>query len=125
MATGDRCETGCCRDAQGVVLAREMLQRHGYRVLLARDGAEAVALCHGHRGDIGLLVTDVVMPGMGGAESAELIRQLRPAIKVLFMSGYADRAVTQHQVLDADAPYLQKGFTPALLARKVREALDG
>ena len=106
-------------------LAREILQRQGYNVLLARDGAEAVALCHGHRGGIELMVSDVVMPGMGGAESAELIRRLRPAIKVLFMSGYADRAVTEHRVLDADTPYLQKPFTPALLARKVREALDG
>jgi two-component system cell cycle sensor histidine kinase/response regulator CckA len=113
-------------DEDGVrKLARDVLVRYGYHVLLARDGAQAVALCHGHRGDIHLMVTDVVMPGMGGVESAELITQLRPGIKVLFMSGYADRAVTEHRVLDPGARYLQKPFTPAVLARKVREALDG
>lgn len=71
------------------------------------------------------MVTDVVMPGMGGGESAMLIRRLRPGMKVLFMSGYADRAVTEHRVLDPDTPYLQKPFTPAVLARKVRDVLDG
>ena len=106
-------------------LARGILQRSGYHVLQARDGAEAVALCHGHRGDIHLMVTDVVMPGMGGPESAELIRQLRPGMKVLFMSGYADRVVTEHRALYPRAPYLQKPFTPGALAQKVREALDG
>ena len=113
-------------DEEGVRrLARGILERYGYHVLQARDGAEAVALCHGHRGEIDLMVTDVVMPGMGGGESAELIRRLRPGMKVLFMSGYADRAVTEHRVLDTDTPYLQKPFTPAVLARKVREVLDG
>jgi CheY-like chemotaxis protein len=113
-------------DEEGVRrLARGILERYGYHVLLARDGAEAVALCHGHRGEIHLMVTDVIMPGMGGAESAELIQHMRPEMKVLFMSGYADRAVTQHLVLDADTPYLQKPFTPAVLARKVRDVLDG
>jgi PAS domain S-box-containing protein len=112
-------------DEEGVRrLTRGILERYGYHVLQARDGAEAVALCHGHRGDIHLMVTDVVMPGMGGPESAELIRQLRPGMKVLFMSGYADRAVTEHRVLGPDTPYLQKPFTPAVLARKVREVLD-
>jgi len=106
-------------------LTRSILERYGYHVLQARDGAEAVALCHGHRGEIHLMLTDVVMPGMGGGESAELIRQLRPGMKVLFMSGYADRAVTEHRVLGADTPYLQKPFTPAVLARKVRDVLDG
>jgi CheY-like chemotaxis protein len=106
-------------------LAQGILKRYGYTVLQARDGAEAVAVCNGHRGEIHLMVTDVVMPGMGGPESGELIRRLRPAIKVLFMSGYADRAVTEHRVLDPATPFLQKPFTPAALARKVREVLDG
>ena len=112
-------------DEEGVrKLAHEVLQRHGYTVLQARDGGEAVALCHSHPGEIHLMVTDVVMPGMGGRESADLVSELRPGIKVLFMSGYADRAVTEHRVLDPDTPYLQKPFTPATLVRKVREVLD-
>ena len=113
-------------DEEGVRrLARGILERYGYHVLQARDGAEAVALCHGHRGEIDLMVTAAVVPGRGGGEWAELTRGLRPGIKVLFMSGYAARPAPEHRVLDTDTPYLQKPFTPAVLARKVREVLDG
>jgi two-component system cell cycle sensor histidine kinase/response regulator CckA len=106
-------------------LARDILERYGYTVLHARDGAEAVALCRSHRGEIHLMVSDVVMPGMGGPESAGLIRRIRPTMKVLLMSGYPDRAVTEHRIQDPETPFLQKPFTPAALARKVREVLEG
>jgi DNA-binding NtrC family response regulator len=113
-------------DEEGVrKLAREVLERNGYTVLTARDGAEAIAVCHSHGAGIHLMVTDVVMPGMGGPESASMVQSLRPGMKVLFMSGYADRAIAGHRVLDPGMPYLQKPFTPAALARKVREVLDG
>jgi len=112
-------------DEEGVLkLAQEVLARNGYAVLVARDGAEAVARCHTHAGEIHLMVTDVVMPGMGGPESASTVKCLRPGMKVLFMSGYADRAIAEHRVLDPGMPYLQKPFTPAALARKVRDVLD-
>jgi PAS domain S-box-containing protein len=112
-------------DEEGVAaLACRVLERRGYTVLRAREGAEAVAVGRAHRGVIDLLVTDVVMPGMGGPESAELLRRLRPGLRVLFVSGYADQAVTGHRILDPNVPYLQKPFTPESLARKVREVLD-
>jgi PAS domain S-box-containing protein len=112
-------------DEEGVAkLARKVLERQGYTVLRARDGAEAVALGQAHPGLIDLLVTDVVMPGMGGPEAADLLRRLRPALRILFMSGYADQAVTGHRILDPSVPYLQKPFTPEALARKVRDVLD-
>jgi PAS domain S-box-containing protein len=110
-------------DEEGVAtLARRVLERQGYTVLRARDGAEAVALGRARAGTIDLLVTDVVMPGMGGPESAGLLQQVRPGLRVLFVSGYADRAA--HRILDPNVPYLQKPFSPDALARKVREVLD-
>jgi PAS domain S-box-containing protein len=112
-------------DEEGVsALALKLLERRGYTVLRASGGAEAVALGRAHAGAIDLLITDVVMPGMGGPECAELLVRLRPGLKVLFVSGYADAAVTGHRILDPRAPYLQKPFTPDALARKVREVLD-
>jgi PAS domain S-box-containing protein len=106
-------------------LAREVLQRQGYTVLQARDGVEALEVCRAHAGPIHVIVTDVVMPAMGGPESAHRLKAIRPDIKVLYVSGYHDRALTGQQVLDPDVSYLQKPFTTSALARKVREVLDG
>ncbi|VTR93688.1 histidine kinase : Multi-sensor hybrid histidine kinase OS=Chthoniobacter flavus Ellin428 GN=CfE428DRAFT_4291 PE=4 SV=1: Response_reg: PAS: PAS_4: HisKA: HATPase_c: Response_reg [Gemmata massiliana] len=99
------------------------LQTYGYAVTPAVDGRDAVNLVAGGT-PVDLLVTDVVMPGMSGRELAEILRRQNPGLKALFTSGYTDDAVVRHGVLDADAAFLQKPYTPMALARKVREVLD-
>ena len=104
-------------------LARDVLSRYGYRVLEAGDGSEALRLAAGHEGPIDLLLTDVVMPGMSGAELAEQFRALRPAARVLYASGYADDAVMSHGITGG-VPFLQKPFEPDDLVRHVRELIE-
>jgi PAS domain S-box-containing protein len=105
-------------------LARVMLQSRGYHVLEARDGAEALRVSENYESPIHLLVTDVVMPNMSGPEVSKRLLTRRPEMKVLFMSGYTDDAIARHGVLKATTVFLQKPFTGASLAQKVREALD-
>jgi two-component system cell cycle sensor histidine kinase/response regulator CckA len=105
-------------------LARKILSEAGYKVLEARSGAEAIELSRGYAGPIDLLLTDVVMPVISGKEVAERLKELRPAARVLFMSGYTDEAVVRHGVLDANVEFLQKPFTWVRLAKKVRDVLD-
>ncbi len=112
-------------DEEGVRrLVREILESHGYTVLEADSGAKALEIGEQRQGPIDLLVTDVVMPQMSGRDLAEALMMLRPDMKVLFLSGYADRAVVEHGVIELGAGFLQKPFTPQTLAQKVREALD-
>jgi PAS domain S-box-containing protein len=101
-----------------------VLGRCGYAVLAAGHPQEAMALSDEHAGDVHLLVTDVVMPGMGGKVLAERLVASRPQMKVLYISGYTDDAIVHHGVLDAGIHFVQKPFTPSALARKVREVLD-
>ena len=105
-------------------LVRDILQTAGYTVLEARHGAEALDVSERHVGPIHLMLTDVVMPEMSGRELAQRLAILRPATKVLFMSGYTANAVVHHGVLDPDTDFLQKPITAAVLTRKVREILD-
>jgi PAS domain S-box-containing protein len=105
-------------------LARDVLSRYGYRVIEAADGGEALRLAEGHAGTIDLLLTDVVMPGMSGAELAQRFRELRPGVRVLYASGYADEAVVSHGARHDGVPFLQKPFEPDDLVRRVREVLD-
>ena len=105
-------------------LTRKMLAAHGYTVLAAGGGAEALELAAGHTGPIHLLVTDVVLPGMSGRDLAARFRSGRPGVKVLYTSGYTDEAIVHHGILDAGIAFLQKPFTSTTLAHKVRETLD-
>jgi CheY-like chemotaxis protein len=105
-------------------LTCEVLRRRGYRVLEAAHGVDALKVVEGHSAHIDLLLTDVVMPYMNGRDLAAQMATLRPATRVLFVSGYTDH-VAARQELAAGAPFLQKPFTPDVLARKVRGVLDG
>jgi two-component system, cell cycle sensor histidine kinase and response regulator CckA len=111
-------------DEKGVrELAREYLTSSGYTVIEAEDGHTALELAAMHVGPIHLLLTDVVMPGISGRELAERVGQIRPGIKIIYMSGYTDQAVVHHGILDSDAILLQKPFTLMTLAGKLREML--
>ena len=105
-------------------LARRVLQRNGYRVLEAPGGPEAVEISERHEGPIHLLVTDVVMPGMSGRELGERLTMLSPELKVLYISGYAEKTVGGGGLLKPGTAFLQKPFTPDVLAHSVRELLD-
>jgi len=105
-------------------LARQILEQAGYHVLDARGGDEAIRLGRELGGPIDLLLTDVVMPETSGREVAKRLNKLRPATRVLYMSGYTDDAIVHHGVLDSDVEFIQKPFTPIALAQKVREVLD-
>ncbi len=105
-------------------IARVTLQSLDYNVLEAANGKEAIRLCEQHPQPIHLLLTDVVMPEMGGRQVAEHLAACRPGIKILFLSGYTDDAVVRHGVFKAEVAFLQKPFTPTGLATKVREVLD-
>jgi len=104
-------------------LAREVLRRHGYVVLEARHGVDALRLAERHPDDIHLMITDVVMPHIGGRELAERLVAARPKMRVLFMSGYTDQAIMNTHLTPGSA-FLQKPFTPESFARKVRSVLD-
>ncbi len=106
------------------VAARRALEAAGYTVLTAADGPEAVQVSRRHPGDIHLLFTDVVMPRMSGRGLADLLARTRPAIRVLFTSGYTDDAIVHHGVLDPGVDFVGKPFTTLELTRKVREVLD-
>ncbi len=105
-------------------LARHVLGSCGYTVLEAVNGREAVRLAEQPSARIDLLVSDVVMPHLGGRQLAERLAAVKPGLRVLFLSGYTDDAVVRHGVLRAEFAFLQKPFTPTALAQKVREVLD-
>jgi CheY-like chemotaxis protein len=105
-------------------LAQRVLAAAGYRVLTAADGHEALKASDAVHEEIHLLLTDVVMPQMSGSELARLLVTRRPAIKILFMSGYADDAVARHGVLAEGTHLVGKPFSAAHLVRAVREVLD-
>jgi two-component system, cell cycle sensor histidine kinase and response regulator CckA len=105
-------------------LTKNILMQAGYNVLDAKGGEEAIRVCRAHNGPIDLLLTDVVMPEISGKEVADRLVELRPTIRVLYMSGYTDEAIVQHGVLDASVEFIQKPFTWFGLTRKVRDVLN-
>lgn len=102
----------------------QFLTRNGYSVLEAGNGEEALRLSRAHAGTIELMITDVVMPKMGGPALAEWLADERPNMKVLFVSGYAENTVLRHGRVDVASRFLQKPFSGKMLARKVREILE-
>ena len=105
-------------------LSHNMLVQQGYQVITASDGLDAVELASKHKGPIDLLITDVVMPRMGGREVAERLRQTHPNLRVLFTSGYTDDMVVRQDLVGGGSAFLQKPFTPTVFWSKVRSVLD-
>jgi len=105
-------------------IAMAILRRQGYKVLEAPQGGDAFLICEKYEGPIHLMLTDVVMPRMDGMELAQRLLSMRPEMKVIYMSGYADNAILRHGFLEEGVDYIQKPFTVSRLARKVREVLD-
>ena len=101
------------------------LEAYGYNVLAAGNGQEALELAEQHGGEIELLLTDVVMPGMNGRELAEKLVERTPGLRVLFTSGYPSDTIVRHGIADATAAFIEKPYLPDELAVKVREVLDG
>ncbi len=104
-------------------VARDILERHGYRVLVAAGPGEALLLSEKHPGDIDLLLTDVVMPSMSGPELARRLATSRPAMRLLCMSGYTDDSVVRRGALAAEMAFIEKPFTPETLTTVVRKVL--
>ena len=104
-------------------LTKTILEAYGYQVLEAANSAEAFVVEKGHTGEIHLLLTDVILPGMNGRVLSERLRVLRPKLKVLFTSGYTADVIARRGVLERDVAYLPKPFSPDALAAKIREAL--
>ncbi len=105
-------------------LGREVLESCGYRVIEAQNGVEALEICRNSELKIDLLLTDVVMPKMGGRELGEKLIEIYPGIRRLYMSGYTDDAVIRRGMIAEDMNFIQKPFTLELLAQKVRKVLD-
>jgi two-component system cell cycle sensor histidine kinase/response regulator CckA len=111
-------------DTQVRDLAHEILIEHGYTVLKAQNGKDALKVCALHEGAINLLLTDVVMPEMNGKELFSKLRKAYPNMKVIYMSGYTENIISHHGVLDEGVQFIQKPFTVYNLAAKVRDALS-
>jgi CheY-like chemotaxis protein len=105
-------------------IVRESLRRNGYKVLIANDGDEALQMAGAYPDPIHLLITDLVMPNIGGRELAQRLTPQRPAMKVLFMSGYSEQSALEIEATSQSATVLQKPFSLEALARNVRRVLD-
>src|SRR5262249_31363460 len=105
-------------------MTRTLLQQAGYTVLEGRNGADALQVSEKHQGPIDLLLTDVVMPKMTGRTLYQRLAQIRPKMKVLFMSGYTDSALFRHGLAEVPAAILLKPFTSEALLTHVREILE-
>jgi len=119
-------ETVLLAEDEGAVrtIARLALESYGYTVLAVGCGTDALDTAAAHAGEIAMLVTDVVMPGMSGRQLAEELRRRQPGLRVLFMSGYTDDVVVRHGLVEPVDAFIQKPFSPEAIAQKVREMLD-
>jgi CheY-like chemotaxis protein len=119
-------ETVLVAEDEAVVrdMAARGLEAEGYRVLQARDGAEALELLGRHDGQVDFVVTDVAMPVLNGRHLAARIAELRPDLPVLFTSGYTDDEIVRRGLLESGQAFLQKPFSPSALAQRVRAMLD-
>jgi two-component system cell cycle sensor histidine kinase/response regulator CckA len=133
-ATGDAVEVRSFRGTETILLVedddrvrslvRDVLRMRGYTVLECSDGREATETARVHAGPIDLLLTDVVLPEMSGPEIAKQVGALKPGVRSLFISGYADESILRHGMLEPGSKFLSKPFLPEALARKIREVLD-
>ena len=105
------------------LIAQRVLEMRGYRILTAADGEEAAAICENFAGAIDLVLTDIVMPGLGGGELSNRVAELRPRAKLVFMSGLACDAASEHGVSTSRERFLQKPFTPSALRGIVQSVL--
>ena len=106
-------------------LALRSLTMYGYQVLSATDGQDALRIVASHVGSLDMILTDVVMPHLGGPNLVRALAKDFPGVKVVYMSGYTDDAVVRHGLIEADMAFIQKPYTPIGLVRKVRSVLDG
>jgi two-component system cell cycle sensor histidine kinase/response regulator CckA len=106
-------------------LAARVLRGRGYEVLQARDGSEALQVHEQHAGPIDVVITDVVMPKLGGAELVERLREVRPETRIIYMSGYTDNKTVRDMMADSGVNFLQKPFSPAALAELTRQIVGG
>lgn len=112
-------------DAEALrTLTKETLERGGYKVLEAANGMDAIQVAHNSHGPIHLLLTDVIMPVMGGEQLAAELSRVRPHMKVLYMSGYPNEGTAWSGMLGSAVTLLEKPFTREVLMRRVRQALD-
>ena len=102
---------------------RETLQARGYKVVEAENGEAGLAAAANHEGKIDMVITDVVMPGMGGRELVKHLAETRPETKILYLSGYTEDAIVNEGTIESGTAFLQKPFTLQNLSRKVREVL--
>jgi CheY-like chemotaxis protein len=105
-------------------LARRILESRGYHVLDAANGYDAIEVMAKHGSDVYLLLSDIVMPRMGGRELVERLHPVYPSLHVLFMSGYTEDMMLQHRIAELGISVLEKPFTPDTLLRTVRSTLD-
>ena len=105
-------------------LAVRILEEKGYKVLESSRGEKALEISKKHKNPIDLMITDIVMPGMGGKKLVQKIKQDRPRLKVLYISGYTDEIISQHGVLEEGTQFLQKPFLPQSFLTKIRDLLD-
>lgn len=124
ILTGDETILLIEDDASVRAIVISILEESGYTILEACDGTEALQICEENRGNIDLLFSDVIMPGINGRELADQIEVITPDIKILFMSGYTDNAIQHHGVLEPGTAFIEKPFSAFSLTRKIRDILD-